>query len=55
VPPQRALLPGHVEPVGEGRVGLDRALSYHPGSVRPAVEPLLHTMPAHEIYSHSAF
>jgi hypothetical protein len=29
MPPQRALLPVHVEPVGECRVWLDRALCYH--------------------------
>lgn len=35
VPPQRALLPGHVEAVRVGAVGLDRALGHHARTVRP--------------------
>jgi hypothetical protein len=46
VPPQGALLPDHVEPVGEGGVGGDGALRHHPSSVRPAGESLLHAVPA---------
>jgi hypothetical protein len=36
VPPQRALLALHLEPVGERRVWLDWALCYHSGAIRPA-------------------
>lgn len=36
VPPQRALLAVHLEPVGERRVWLDWALCYHSGAIRPA-------------------
>jgi hypothetical protein len=35
VPPEGALLPGHVEPVGESRVWLDWTLCYHIGSIGP--------------------
>ena len=48
MPPQGALLPGDVEPVGEVAVRQDGALGDHRHSVGPTVEPLLHSMPASE-------
>jgi hypothetical protein len=35
VPPQRALLPGDIEPVRVGAVRLDGALRHHARTVRP--------------------
>ena len=48
VPPQGAFLSGDVEPVGEVAAWHDGALGDHGHPVRPAIEPLLHSMPAME-------
>nr|ACR36387.1 unknown [Zea mays] len=45
VPPQRALLPVHLETVGERGVGLDWALRYHSGAIGPTRQALLYAMP----------
>jgi hypothetical protein len=45
VPPQRALLPRHAEPVRVGAAGLDGALRHHARAVRPRGHELEHTMP----------
>jgi len=46
MPPQGAFVSGDVEPVGEVAAWQDGALGDHGHPVRPAVEPLLHSMPA---------
>ena len=45
VPPQRALLPGHVVPVGVAAAGADGALRHHLRAVRPLRPALEETMP----------
>jgi len=47
VPPQRALLPGDVERVGELGGRLYRALRDHVGAVRPPAPQLKDAVPAH--------
>ena len=47
MPPQRALLPDHVESIGEIVIRLDGALCYHRWSISPTIELLLHSMPAY--------
>ena len=46
VPPQRALLPGHAEPVRVAAARPDRALRHHRRAVRPRRAPLEHAVPA---------
>ena len=46
VPPHGDFLPGDVEPVGEAVVWPDGALGDHRHPVGPAVQSLLHAMPA---------
>ena len=48
VPPQCSFLIGDVEPVGEVVVGQDGALGDHWHTVGPAVQLLLHSVPATE-------
>jgi len=45
VPPQRALLPRHAEPVRVGAAGLDGALRHQARPVGPGGHELEHTMP----------
>jgi hypothetical protein len=47
MPPQCAHLGDDVESIGEIRIRLDGALCYHPWSISPTIQLLLHPMPAY--------